>query len=87
MQIMGRPAADLFPGLGIKQDPADFDDLGGVLGDVDAMLVAGRRNMDDYVAVDVVLLIRRGRHLKPAPSGRDGSRGGGRKEERSRTSR
>lgn len=43
----------LLAGLGIQQDPAQFDDLGGILGDIDAMLVAGGRNVDDDVAIQL----------------------------------
>lgn len=39
--------------LGIEQDPAKLDDLGRVLGHVDAMLVARSRNMDNDVSIDM----------------------------------
>jgi len=39
--------------LCIEQDPADLNHLGRVLGDVHTMLVAGGRNVDDDVAVDL----------------------------------
>jgi hypothetical protein len=43
----------LLAGLGIQQDPAQFDDLGGILGDIDAMFVAGGRNVDNDVAIQL----------------------------------
>jgi hypothetical protein len=43
----------LLTGLGIQQDPAQFDDLGGILGNIDAMLVASGRNVDDDVAIQL----------------------------------
>lgn len=42
--------------LGVEQDPSKLDDLGRVLGNVDAVLVAGSCNMDDDVAVEVAAL-------------------------------
>ena len=41
--------------FGIEQEPANFDDLGGVFGYVDAMFVASGSNMNNQVAVNIRL--------------------------------
>lgn len=43
----------LLAGFGIQQDPPQLDHLCGILGDVDAMLVAGGCDVDDNVAIQL----------------------------------
>lgn len=43
----------LLAGLCVEQDPTQLDDLGRVLGHVHAVLVAGGRDVDDDVAVEL----------------------------------
>lgn len=73
-------SAYLVAGLGIEQDPAEFNDLGGVLGDIDAMFVAGRGDVDDDVAVQLGDGGRDGGHVSLCPGevarGRGGERRG-----------
>ncbi|KAK1247827.1 hypothetical protein MKX07_000715 [Trichoderma sp. CBMAI-0711] len=53
--------SNLFESVGVKENPSKLNDLGRVLGNVHTVLIAGGRNMDDDVAVDVELghLLRR----------------------------
>jgi hypothetical protein len=44
----------LLKGFSVNEDPADFNDLSGVLGDEDSVFVTGGGNVDDNVAVNVV---------------------------------
>lgn len=46
-------ATHLLERVGIKQDPSKLNHLGRVLCHIDAVLVAGGRNVDDDVAIDV----------------------------------
>lgn len=39
--------------MGVEKNPAKLDQLGRVLGDVDAMLIAGGRNVDHDVSVQL----------------------------------
>ena len=39
--------------MGVEEDPTKLNQLGRVLCNVDSMLVAGGRNVDDDVAVDL----------------------------------
>lgn len=48
--------------LGVEQNPPELDNLGRVLGHVDAVLVAGSCNMDDDVAVEIAALGLRSSH-------------------------
>ena len=45
--------AYLFEVVGVEKDPAKLDELGRVLGNVDAMLIAGSCDVDDHVPVDL----------------------------------
>lgn len=68
--------AHLFQRLCVKQDPAQLNNLGRVLRDIDAVLVTGGRNVDDHVAVDVErrgLQSGHGRGWIESESGRRGS--------------
>ena len=38
--------------LGVEQNPADFDDLGGLLCDIDTVLIAGGSDVDDNISVN-----------------------------------
>lgn len=53
--------SDLFESVGVKENPSELNDLGGVLGNVDTVFITGGRNVDHDVAVDVELghLLRR----------------------------
>lgn len=51
----------------IKENPTELDNLGRVLGNVDAVLITGGRHVDHDVAIDVELGNLLGRH--------DGGRG------------
>lgn len=55
-------ATHLLERVGIKQDPSKLNHLGRVLCHIDAVLVAGGRNVDDDVAIDVKLGQRLRRH-------------------------
>ena len=46
-------ATYLLAGFGIQQDPPQLNHLGGILGDVDAMLVTGGCDVDDNVAIQL----------------------------------
>lgn len=48
--------------LGVQENPPELDDLGGVLSHIDAVLIAGGRNVDDHVPICVRLCRRRVRH-------------------------
>lgn len=45
--------ADLVTRLGIEQDPANFDDLSTVSGDVDRMLIAGSSDVYDDISIEI----------------------------------
>lgn len=52
--------SNLLQAVSIKENPSKLNDFGGILGNVDAVFIAGSRNMDHDVAVDVELrLLRR----------------------------
>ena len=53
--------AHLFEGVCIQEDPAKLNDLGRVLCNIYAMLIAGRSHVHDHIAVDAELraLLRR----------------------------
>lgn len=55
--------------VGIEQNPAKLNDLGRVLGDVDAVLIAGGSDVNDNVAVDAELGALLGRHSGGCLSG------------------
>lgn len=67
----------LLTGLGIQQDPSQLDHFGRVLGDVDAVLVTCRRDVDDDVAVQLRRGGRSGCHLSLRGRGRNGGRASG----------
>ena len=54
--------AYLLHGVSIEENPSQLDDLGGILGDIDAMLVTGGGNVDHDIAIDVELRLRLGGH-------------------------
>lgn len=79
-EFSGVGSAHLIQSICIQQYPAELDDLGRVLGHVDAVLVARRGDVDDDVPVDLegrVLLSSHGCAI-----GRRRARGGRRGEER-----
>ncbi len=54
---MDHPENSLFPthlvkSIGIDKNPSQLDNLGGVLGDIDSVLVAGGGDVDDHVPVN-----------------------------------
>ena len=55
--------AYLFTALCVEQDPPKLNDLRRVLGDVDAMLIAGCCNVEDYVPVQLGLSRLGGSHF------------------------
>lgn len=55
-------SAHLVKSLCVHQDPADLDNLGRVLGDIYAVLVAGGSDVDDHIAVNVQGSRREGGH-------------------------
>lgn len=56
----GGSSAYLFTGLCVEQDPPELDDLGGVLGHIDAVLITGRSNVYHDITVEVLRLGRGG---------------------------
>lgn len=58
--------------VGIQEDPTELNNLGGILGHVNTVLVAGGRNVNDHVAVHLERRTLLGRH-----DGRGGTRGPG----------
>lgn len=76
---MGSAGPNLFAGLCIQQDPSQLNDLGGVLGNVDAMLVTRRSYVNDNVAVQIAPLRRIGSHgaVHTGPGAADGVAMGG----------
>jgi len=48
-----RMTAYLLAGFGIQQDPPQLDHLCRVLGNVDAMFIAGGSDVDDDVAIQL----------------------------------
>lgn len=56
----GKGISNLLQTVSIKENPSKLNDFGGILGNVDTVFIAGSRNMDHDVAVDVELrLLRR----------------------------
>lgn len=53
----------LFQSIGVNENPANLDHLGGIFGHVNSMLVAGGSNVNDDVAVRVALAQRLRRHV------------------------
>jgi hypothetical protein len=51
--MQARMAAYLLAGFGIQQDPPQLDHLCRILGNVDAMLIAGGCNVDDDIAIQL----------------------------------
>lgn len=49
----GGDHAHIFAFLRVEQAPAQLDDFGRVFGDIDSVLVTGRRNVDDEVVVQL----------------------------------
>lgn len=47
--------SNLFKSAGINENPSELNDLGGVLGHIYTVFIAGGRNVDHDVAVDVEL--------------------------------
>jgi hypothetical protein len=39
--------------LSIKENPCQLNDFGGILGHVYAVFIASRRNVDNYITVDL----------------------------------
>lgn len=64
-------SAHLFECLRVHQDPTNFDNLGRVLGNVDAMFIAGRGHMNDHVAVEGGRGRRECGHVGGSVPGRD----------------
>lgn len=54
----GRRATHLLERICVEQNPSKLNNLGRVLGDVDAVLIARRGHMDHDIAVDVDLGLR-----------------------------
>lgn len=52
--------------LGIKENPPEFNDFGGVFCDKDAVLIAGRSNVDHYITVKTRFLPWIVCHSEPA---------------------
>lgn len=50
--------AHLVQTVGIEQDPTKLDEFCGILSHVDTVFIAGSRNMDDQVPVDLKRLGR-----------------------------
>ena len=48
--------------VGIQKDPTELNDLGRILGDINAVLVAGGCNVNDHVAVHLERRTLLGRH-------------------------
>lgn len=55
--------AYLFERIGVDKNPANFDDLCGILGHVDTVFVAGGGNVDNDITVRVELIKRLRRHI------------------------
>lgn len=51
----------LITALCIKQDPSKLDNLGRILGHVDAVLITGGGDVDNDIAVEIPLLAGAGR--------------------------
>lgn len=55
-------SAYLLEVVGIQKDPTELNDLGGILGHINAVLVAGGRDVNDHVAVHLERRTLLGRH-------------------------
>lgn len=56
MGVKESTSAYLLAVLGIQENPSELNDLGRVLGNVYAVLIAGGCNVDDDISVEVPLL-------------------------------